>query len=82
MVLTSAGVGHSVAVETRLAGLAAPPPRVVHTLQTFAAAAVAASCHADVNVAVTSTGPAGAAHTGAPCRVTIETFLTDVTART
>lgn len=82
VVLTSAGVGRSAVVETSHAGLTAPPPRVVHTLQTFAAAAIAASRHADVNVAVTSAGPAGSAHTGAPCRVSIETLLTDVTART
>lgn len=82
VVLTSAGVGRSAAVETRSAGLAAPPPRVVHTLQTFAAAAVAASRHAGVDVAVTSAGPAGSAHAGAPRRVTVETLLTDVTAGT
>lgn len=69
-------------VETSHTDLTALSPRVVQTLQTFAAAAIAASRHADVNVAVTLAGPAGSLHTGAPCRVAVKTLLTDVTART
>lgn len=76
VVLTFAGVGGAAVVEASHAGLAAPPLRVVHTLQTGAAAALAASRHADVDVTVTLTGSA------ASCGVAIETLLTDVTART
>ena len=69
-------------VETSLAVLAVPPLRVVQTLQTFAGAAIAASRHARVGVAVTLAGPAGLLHAGAPCRVAVKTLLTDVTAST
>ena len=82
MVLTLAGVSESAAVESSRTGLAAPPLRVVHTPQTLAAAAVAASVHAHVNVAVTLARSARTPLSGDPCRVAIETLLTDITART
>lgn len=80
-VLTFAGVGDSAAVETSHTGLAAPSARVVQTLQTFAAAAVAAPGHADVDVSVTLAGRAESQPV-APRSFSEETFLTDVTART
>lgn len=75
-VLTFAGVAGSAVVETSHTVLTAPALRVVQTLQTFAAGAVAASRHADVDVTVTLAGPAASG------RVRVETFLTDVTAAT
>lgn len=69
-------------VEAGHAVLAAASPRVVQTPQTFAAAAVAASRHADVDVSVTLAGPAGlllhvTARGGA-----VKTLHTGVAART
>lgn len=76
------GGGSGSAVETRHAGLAARPRRVVQTLQTFAAAAIAASLHADVDVSVTPAGAAGLLVDVATRRRAVETLPTDVTART
>lgn len=69
-------------VETSHAGLTAPSLRVVQTLQTFAAAAIAASRHGDVDMAITFAGHARSLNTGTPCGVTIKTLLTDFTMRT
>lgn len=80
--VTFAGVCGSAVVETSHTALTVSSPRVIHTLQTFTTVAITASRHEDVDVAVTLAGSAGPLHAGLSCRVTIETLLTDVTART
>lgn len=81
--LTSAGVGRSAVVELWQTGLAAAPPGVVDTLETFARAAITASWSADADVPVALAGPAGSLHAAHRAhRVAIETLLTDVTAGT
>lgn len=82
VVLTFAGVGGSAVVEPSLTVLTVPTLRVVQTLQTLAAAAIAASRHSDVDVAVTFAGLTGLRQSVATWRFTVETLLTDVTART
>lgn len=64
--LTFAGVGEPAVVEAGHTGITAAPPRVVHTLQAFAGAPVAASRHSDVDVAAALAWPAGTLHTSSP----------------
>lgn len=82
VVLTFAGVGGPAVVETLLTVLTVPTLRVVQTLQTLATAAIAASRHSDVDVSVTFAGLTGLWQSVATLRFTVETLLTDVTART
>lgn len=82
MFLTFAGVGESSVIETSQTILTILSFCVVQTFQTFAADAIAASHHADVNVAVALTGSAGASQSSSSCRVAIKPLLTNVTART
>lgn len=81
--VTSAGVGRSAVVEIWQTGLAAPPPRVIDTLETFTSAAITTSWSADANVSIALTGPTGSLHAAHSAhRITIETLLTDVTVAT